>query len=142
MDNIKLVEGTVELALNLLEKNGSFLPFGRGLRPDGEPVVFVEGHVDDRPDIPMTPNQMIEAVSLEAKKWLDRGEIVNIAYCKGVNIRTDEMDIEASAIKVMLRAEGNALDYYFLYELENGKARLINYLTQDVNNDQHGTAAT
>ena len=105
MSGLKLVEGTAELALNLLEKNGSFLPFARGLRPDGEPVVFLEGHYDERPDKLITPSQAIEAISLEAKKWLDRGEIVNIAYCKDVFVRTELMNEQAAAIKVMLRAK-------------------------------------
>jgi hypothetical protein len=133
MDPNQLLSRTVEMGLDLLEKNGDFLPFAIALDGAGERVIYTPGSESDET---FTKAQAYDSVrTLVARDLAPRG-LFGVAFCFHSRIRFADSDEKTPAVEVELHYRGQpAAVWYFLYRMEGAKAEVLNYHTNEANVD-------
>ena len=125
MDQNQLLSSAVELALDLLEKNGSFLPFCKAVNDAGETFIYSPASDSD-----FSSQQAYDSVLLNVKRDLSSRGLKGVAFCFDSRVRLSDSPDKVPAIEVEVHYRGEPSGIsYFLYEMEGTTANISNYFT-------------
>jgi hypothetical protein len=133
MDANQLLSSAVELGLDLLEKNGSFLPFCKAINAAGESFIYSPASASGKS---FTEAEASESVRTNVLRDLRARGLVGIAFCYHSRIRFADSDEKVPAIEVELhyRSQPAAL-WYFPYRMEGETAKVLEYYSNDAKED-------
>jgi hypothetical protein len=98
MNPNELLSSAVELALELMEKNGSFLPYCKAVNASGDTFVYAPGELSGE-DI--TGARAAESVRFNVVRDLRSRGLVDIAVCDHTVIRFDSGE-KTAAVRVAI----------------------------------------
>lgn len=125
---LTLLSETAELALDLIEKNGSILPFCKARTQSGEIVVI--SPEDQTSESIESAN---ESVRDELKKRIRAGEIAEFAVCAEVEVKFSHEAAHQRALKIEFQnGTGESAVYYFPLLVEDGSASVGSYSTSNL----------
>jgi hypothetical protein len=128
---MKLLSTTVELALDLLEKNGDFIPFCKAVSEAGEKFIYQAGAGG-----PCTHEEGYQSIVFHAKKDLTSRDLKGVAFCQHYWVRFAANEDKVPAIKIELHYKGQpAKHWYFLYKLEGKQAEVLEYFPNPADED-------
>jgi hypothetical protein len=127
MDQNQLLSSAVELGLDLLEKNGSFIPFCKAVNADGETFIYTAAS-----DTSFSSKQAYESVLFNVKRDIDSRRLKGVAFCFDSRVRLSDSKEKVPAVEVEVHYKGlPAAIWYFLYKIEGSKATVLEYYTND-----------
>jgi hypothetical protein len=127
MDQNQLLSAAVELALDLLEKNGTFLPFCKAVNDTGETFVYTPAS-----DTPFTAGQAFQSVLSNVKRDLDSRRLQGAAFCFHSRVRLSGATEKVPAVEVEIHFRGlPSAVWYFLYKMDGKKATVLEYYQND-----------
>jgi hypothetical protein len=133
MDASELLSSAVEMALNLLEKNGSFLPFCKAVNAAGKSFIYTP---ESAPGRRLTEVQASEGVRTRVLCDLRPRELEGIAFCHHSRIRFADSNEKVPAVEVEVHYRGQrAAIWYFPYEIDGMTARVLEYYANDAKED-------
>lgn len=131
MDQNQLLSATVELGLDLLEKNGTFTPFCKAATNAGESMVYTAAS-----DTGFSPDEAYESVLFNVKNDLEKRNLVGAAFCFHSKVRIGTSEEKKPAIEVEMHYQGApAAIWYFLYRMDGKKASVMEYYKNDAVDD-------
>jgi len=131
MDQNQLVSATVELGLDLLEKNGSFLPFCKAVNESGETLVYTAASDRD-----FSAEQAYKSVRSSVIRDLQARSLKGVAFCFPSRVRLSDSKEKVPAIEVEVHYRSlPAKVWYFLYKMDGNKASVLEYYTNDAKED-------
>src|SRR5690349_17320642 len=97
MDHNRLLSSAVELGLDLLERNGSFLPYCKAVNAAGEPFIYGPASGSGKG---FTEAQASESVRSNVLRDLRPRALVGAAFCHHTRIRFADSDEMVPAVEV------------------------------------------
>ena len=127
MNHNQLLSAAVELALDLIEKNETFLPFAMAVSESGESVIYSPDS-----DKEYTLEQAFESVRLSVQRDLENRRLIGVAFCFHSRMRLPDWQEKSPAVEVELHFRGtpSAL-WYFPYKMEGKTAKVFDSITND-----------
>jgi hypothetical protein len=133
MDHDQLLSATVEMGLDLLEKQGSFLPFCKAVNAAGESFIYSPASASGND---FTEVQASESVRSNVVRDLRPRELVGAAFCRHTRIRFADSDEKVPAVEVELHYSGQpATVWHFPYKMEGKTANVLQYYTNEAGED-------
>jgi hypothetical protein len=133
MDANQLLSSAVEMGLDLLEKNGSFLPYCKAVDAAGEPFIYSPASATGKA---FTEAQASESVRSDVLRDLRPRGLVGVAFCHHTRIRFSDSPEKVPAVEVELHYRGRpAAVWYFPYQMEGKTARVLEYYTNEARED-------
>jgi hypothetical protein len=133
MDHNQLLSSTVELGLDLLEKNGSFLPYCKAVSATGESFIYTPASSSGKG---FTEAQGSESVRNNVLRDLRPRGLVGIAFCRHTRIRFSDSDEKVPALEVELHYRGQqATVCHFPYQMEGKTANVLEYYSREAKED-------
>jgi hypothetical protein len=134
MDQNQLLSATVELGLDLLEKNGSFFPFCKAVSETGETFVYRAAS-----DASFSAEQAYQSVRLNVQRDMESRRLKGVAFCFDSRVRLSDSTERVPAVEVEIHLHGQpAAVWYFLYKLDGGKASILEHYTNDAKENLFG----
>ena len=131
MDHSQLLSSTVEIGLDLLEKDGSFIPFCRAVNAAGETFLYTT-----KTKTSCSSEQAFNSVLILVKKEIPIRGLIGLAFCFDSRVRLSDSEKKVPAIEVELHYKWmQSANWYFLYNLEGGNATVLEYYTKAGNED-------
>jgi hypothetical protein len=128
MDHNQLLSSAVEMGLDLLEKHGSFLPFGKAVNATGEPFIYSPASASGKG---FKEAQASQSVRSNILRDLQPRALVGVAFCHHTRIRFAGSDEKVPAVEVELHYRGQpAAVWYFPYRIEGNTATVLEYFHQ------------
>jgi len=129
MDQNQLLSATAELALDLLEKNGSFIPFCKAVNDSGETFNYVGATASNTS---MTADAAYKGILSNVTKDIPSRNLKGIAFCFDSRVKMSDSEERTAAIEVEMHYRGlPAKIWYFPYSLLDGKATVLEYYSND-----------
>jgi hypothetical protein len=142
----ELVSSAAELALSLLEKNGSFLPNCKAVNEAGETIIYTPGDMpetiiyaprdplpsidDEESGTPISDEEAYESVLRNVKKDLASRRLKGVAFCFHISVQLSPSEEKIPALKLEVHYKGlPAVIYYFIYKMEGSTAKVLEYYT-------------
>jgi hypothetical protein len=131
MDQSQLLSSAVEMGLDLLEQNGSFLPYCKAVDTAGKTVIYTAASTSSTG---FTEAQASESVRDNVMRDLQLRNLVGIAFCHHTRIRFADSDQKVPAVEVELHYRGQpSAIWYFPYKMEGKTATVLEYYTDKAN---------
>jgi hypothetical protein len=125
MERNQLISSAVELGLDLIDKNGTFVPFCKAVSESGETFVYTAAS-----DTGFTAEQAYESVSLNVKRDLVIRRLKGVAYCFHSRVRLVGSTEKVPAVELEIHYQGFPAEiWYFLYKTEKGRATILQSYT-------------
>ena len=129
----QLLSAAVELALDLLEKRGSFLPFCKAVNAAEESFVYM---ARSRSGKRVTETQACESIRANVLRDLRPRGLVGVAFCRHTQIRFGDSDQKVPALEVELHYRGQpAAAWHFPYKMEGTTAKVLEYYASPAKGD-------
>ena len=126
-----LLTSALELALNVLEKNGTFLPFCKGETESGQQFVYTPSS-----DSNFSCKQAYESIRSHVLADVTAGNLSAVAFCFDTQVRLSDSNTAIPAIEIRLHQKGQrAAVWYFVYRMEGSEARVMEYYTSGADED-------
>ena len=123
MDRNQLLSSAVEMGLDLIERDGTFITFCRAVNAAGETFVYTPASNSGKP---FTAAQAAESVLASVRRDLDARNLVGAAFCYHTRIRFADSPEKVTAIEVELHSRGEpSAVWYFPYRLDGGTAKVL-----------------
>jgi hypothetical protein len=125
MDPNQLVSSTVELGLDLLEKNGTFLPFCKAVNEMGETFLYTAAS-----DTDFSNDQAYQSVLSHVKRDLVPRGLRGAAFCFHSRVTLSDSPEKVPVVEVEVHYRGlQGMIWYFCYKTEGSKASVTEYFT-------------
>jgi hypothetical protein len=123
---LAFLNSSAELALELVEKKGTFLPFCRAKKRSGETVVIT-------PDAGGSASVEAGLASVQAELRRGLVDISEFAVCSDVHVKFAHLPDEQRVLKIEFQdgSEESAV-YYFPLSVAEGRATVGRYLQADL----------
>jgi len=133
MDQSQLLSSAVELGLDLLEKEGTFLPFCKAVNATGETLVYTPASGSGKG---FTEAQASESVRANVMRDLRPRGLVGLAFCHHTRIRFADSAEKVPAIEVEVHYSGQRpAVWHFPYKMEGKTATVLEYYTNEAKVD-------
>jgi hypothetical protein len=106
MDQNQLLSSAVEMSLDLLERNRSFLPFCKAVDSVGETFIYTPASPSGEP---FTEAQAFESVRSNVSRDIEPRGLVGVALCRHTRIRFADSPEKVAAVEVELHYPGRAV---------------------------------
>jgi hypothetical protein len=129
MDHNQLLSSTAELGLDLLEKNGSFIPFCKAVNEAGEVFIYTEASGTS-----FSAEEAYQSVLLNVRRDLESRGLKGVALCSESRMRLSDSTENVPTLAVEVHYKGlPARRWHFLYEMDGKQATVVEYYTNDAN---------
>jgi hypothetical protein len=129
----QLLSSAVEMALDLLEKHGSFLPYCKAVNATGELFIYSPASSGGKD---FTEAQASESVRFNVLRDLEPRGLAGLAFCHHTRLRFADSDEKVPALEVELHYHGQpAAVWYFPYKMEGNTANVLEYYSNEAKED-------
>jgi hypothetical protein len=127
---LTLIEETAGRALELIDKNGGFLPFCQARSREGDAVIISPG---DEGCEQGEVDRHVNSVWIELKRRISTGEVAEFAFCSDSFVKLQGEKTEQRRLKIEFQngTEETGI-YLFPLLIKDGKAELGGYVVADV----------
>jgi hypothetical protein len=129
MDPNQLLSATVELGLDLLAKNGFYLPFCKAVNEADDSFVYTA-----ESEHGLSSEKAYESVLVNVKRDLAKRGLKGVAFCFDSRVRLSDSHEKVPAVEIELHYKGRPTTiWHFLYKFEAGKATVNEYHNSEAN---------
>lgn len=133
MDQNQLLSSAVEMGLDLLEKQGSFIPYCKAVNAVGETFIYSPA---SRVGKGFTEAQASESVRSNLLREVRPRGLVGVAFCHHTRIRFADSAEKVPAIEIELHYRGQpAAMWYFPYKMDGKTATVLEYFSNAIQRD-------
>lgn len=133
MDANQLLTSAVEMGLDLLEKQSTFVAYCKAVNANGELFIYSPASDSDKS---FTESEASENVRSSVLKDLQLRALIGVAFCHHTRIRFADSDEMVPAVEVELHYRGQPpVMWYFPYKKEGKTVEVLEYFTSPANED-------